>query len=64
MFDYKTSRALQEHRYSPTRKPPRDGTETTGLGSRRRARLLSTNGLTAIAFRLRSIGQRIQHSTK
>jgi hypothetical protein len=63
MFDYNTSRALQEHRYSPTTKPRGDGSETTGLGLRRR-RFVSSSVMTVIAFRLRSLGRRIQHSTK
>ena len=63
MFDYSTSRALQEHRYSPATQPRGDGSGTTGLGLRRR-RSINANVMTEVAFRLRSLGQRIQHSTK
>lgn len=63
MFDYNTSRALQEHRYSPTTESRGDGTEPTGLGLRR-WRFTSSSVLTVIAFMLRSIGRRIQHSAK
>jgi hypothetical protein len=63
MFDYNTSRALQEHRYPPAPRPRGDGSETPGLGPRKR-RFFNSNVMTEVAFRLRSLGRRIQHSTK
>lgn len=64
MFDYNTSRALQEQRYPASSKSPRDEAEPTHVGRRRRARLPNPEVPTGIAYRLRSLGRRIQHSAR
>lgn len=64
MFDYYTSRALQEQRYPASSRSPRDEAEPTHVGRKHRARLSIPEGLTVIGYRLRSFGRRIQHSTR